>query len=278
MGRMIKDMDNMNTRTAAQLSSITGYTIDSAGKRQSTWHSRIHRPRILDTYGLVYVYEGYGEYESGGVTQEVGPGSCILLFPGVAHTYGALKGGYWKEFWILFSGPRIDSFAASGYLDPSEPIVSLPLAGRQDFSRLFELVVDSCRLPATTQSHRLYGVFWELLLRLLEPVEAVDPTLRSMRRVLEDHLGVDDLKKVITTAGYDYDSFRMKFYRSTGLSPGTYVRQRRLQQAKELLLHTDLPVGQIGYRIGYQDPLYFSRVFSDNEGISPSRYRKERRG
>lgn len=60
----------------------------------------------------------------------------------------------------------------------------------------------------------------------------------------------------------------------TGLSLSHYIRQIKLQKAKELLLDPQLNITEIAYAVGFADPHYFSRVFSEAFQQSPTEYRK----
>ena len=63
----------------------------------------------------------------------------------------------------------------------------------------------------------------------------------------------------------------------TGLSPGRLIRDRRLIEAKRLLLYSDLAVAEVAYDLGFTDPAYFSRFFAKGTGEAPRAFR-ERRG
>ena len=54
-----------------------------------------------------------------------------------------------------------------------------------------------------------------------------------------------------------------------------YILSKRLYNAKILLQNTDYNVTEIAEIIGYDNPLYFSRIFKKAKGISPSEYRKK---
>ena len=58
----------------------------------------------------------------------------------------------------------------------------------------------------------------------------------------------------------------------TGASLRAWIRQLRLQEAAHLLRNSGLRVNEIGKMLGFSDPLYFSRVFREEHGISPSQY------
>lgn len=71
---------------------------------------------------------------------------------------------------------------------------------------------------------------------------------------------------------YNYLARCMK--RVYGLTPMEYLTDYRLEQAKLLLLKTEIPVGGIAERTGFESTAYFSRRFSSKVGISPLRFRK----
>ncbi|AIQ52275.1 helix-turn-helix transcriptional regulator [Paenibacillus sp. FSL R7-0331] len=71
---------------------------------------------------------------------------------------------------------------------------------------------------------------------------------------------------------YNYLARCMK--RVYGLTPMEYLTDYRLEQAKLLLLKTELSVGGIAERAGFESAAYFSRRFTGKVGISPLRYRK----
>ena len=65
------------------------------------------------------------------------------------------------------------------------------------------------------------------------------------------------------------------FTETLGISPLEYLTEFRIEQACRLLRHTDLSVTAVSLSAGYEDPLYFSKVFKKYKGVSPSVYRRE---
>jgi YesN/AraC family two-component response regulator len=60
----------------------------------------------------------------------------------------------------------------------------------------------------------------------------------------------------------------------TGKSTALFIRTVRLRRAKELLRDSGYSVSEIAYRVGFNDPAWFSRVFKDEFGSSPTEFRK----
>ena len=67
--------------------------------------------------------------------------------------------------------------------------------------------------------------------------------------------------------------FSKLFKEETGKNFIDYLTGIRMEVAKELLSQGDLSIKEIGYRIGYNDPNYFSRIFKKTVGVTPTEYR-----
>lgn len=123
---------------------------------------------------------------------------------------------------------------------------------------------------------------YKLLLEFLNPApaKAKDETVHEdnmqyIRDYISAHLNekitVKDLsEKVHMSATH----FSRVFRHRTGFSPYGYVLASRLNKAKELLLKTDLSVTEIAYETGFNSEANFVYFFTNNEGISPGKFRK----
>ncbi len=64
------------------------------------------------------------------------------------------------------------------------------------------------------------------------------------------------------------------FHKEVGISFSTYIKNHRINKAKELLCGTELKLYQIAEQVGYNDSKYFSKVFKEITGQLPTEYRK----
>jgi YesN/AraC family two-component response regulator len=108
-----------------------------------------------------------------------------------------------------------------------------------------------------------------------EAIRQEDAFLTRVREQLEENLddenlGISGLARAI---GVSRAQLHNKIKALTGQSPSVFVRTIRLRKARHLLLTTDLNVTQVAYEVGFRDPAYFSRTFSEEYGHSPKETR-----
>jgi AraC-like DNA-binding protein len=63
-----------------------------------------------------------------------------------------------------------------------------------------------------------------------------------------------------------------KLYALAGQPPSDFIRTMRLRRAAELLLQKAGNVSEVAYQVGFKEPSYFSRCFSQAYGCPPSEY------
>ena len=85
------------------------------------------------------------------------------------------------------------------------------------------------------------------------------------------------LEEVAPLFGYNSVYFGKVFSKSTGNSFNSYLNERRIEEAKQLLADDRLKIYEIATRIGYSDVDYFSKKFRSQVGVSPADYRRQLR-
>lgn len=88
---------------------------------------------------------------------------------------------------------------------------------------------------------------------------------------LNENLTVGALAKIVNMSS---SHFSRVFKQQTGFSPYDYILISRLNRAKYLLQVTDMTVSSIAYEIGFNSESNFIYFFTENEGISPGKFRK----
>ena len=100
--------------------------------------------------------------------------------------------------------------------------------------------------------------------------------LQKLIKVVQDSLDDQDFDVVHLCRAANLSNMQVnrKLKALTGKTPSGFIRSIRLQKAMELLQTTQLNISQIAYEVGFSDPYYFSRSFSEEYGRPPSVMRK----
>lgn len=79
---------------------------------------------------------------------------------------------------------------------------------------------------------------------------------------------------MVARSGLPERSFKRRFLLATGMSPIEYVHTLRLEEAKQMLEASALPVEAVALELGYEDASFFNRLFRRNVGLTPAAYRR----
>ena len=107
---------------------------------------------------------------------------------------------------------------------------------------------------------------------------AEDPFLRKMKELLVAHLSDEDfgIQELCQSLQLSRAQLYRKVQALTGRPAGLYIRSYRLHQARELLRRSEVNVSEAAYQCGFYNLSYFSRIFKEEFGVSPSEVEKDR--
>ncbi len=105
---------------------------------------------------------------------------------------------------------------------------------------------------------------------------AEDPHFKAALMFVETQYTSDiDLSQIAASCGMSRAAVSALFKQETGLSPLQYLMTHRVRIAKKQLAFTDIPIKEIAARCGFKTVPHFSRVFKEQTGKTPARYRAE---
>jgi AraC-like DNA-binding protein len=123
-----------------------------------------------------------------------------------------------------------------------------------------------------------------LVLELIGDLRTDDPVARDRRwlRDLRDALDAGfrdplDVGQLAAASGRSREHVQRGFRRAFGISPGAYVRARRLDQAARMLAGDARSIAAVAAECGFTDQSHLTRLFRARFGVTPARYRGSRR-
>lgn len=133
--------------------------------------------------------------------------------------------------------------------------------------------------PCLTRSYFIELLFYVERVRSINPSldpVCADPLVANVLVYLNtfypDRITIDSLTDKFAT---NRTTLAERFSKSTGTTVIDYLNRLRTHIAGLMLRGTMLPVSDIMYRVGFNDPTHFGRIFRVNQGYTPSDYRRE---
>lgn len=230
-------------------------------------------PRTLGHHVAVVIGAGTGWCRTpDGRTHPVTAPALLWLVPGVPHHYGAAPGSGWDEAFVGFTGPAVAAYTELGCIEPDRPVVPLTDAAgpRAAVARIARAARRGNPLLEIETSAGVHELLVALRRARAAPDGESDPVLQALARDAFLPLSVT---QHAARHGMTPAELRSAVRRGAGCGPKDYLLGIRLGRAKELLAATELPVAAVARRVGYEDPAYFSRLFTRRVGTAPVRFR-----
>ena len=232
--------------------------------------------QFTDRWGGLFTLEGEGAIELDGAFLPLEPGDLVLYEPGHRHEF--FSPDLWRYYWFHFPlRPHI----SPGRFRHSD---GLPSAMKVHFDggeqrKVRETLEEAYELYLTyaDQENPLAELLVESAVQRvcdrLERTSPCDPRIAKARKILLSE-GAVDMDSVAGSCGMSHTAFYNLFRRETGCSPRKFREKALMEQAKSLLICTDLSLRRIAMQLGLSDPFYFSARFKALTGESPSAFRK----
>lgn len=104
---------------------------------------------------------------------------------------------------------------------------------------------------------------------------AADELIARCQLWAAEHYQVESpVAQMVALSGLPERTFKRRFAQATGMTPLEYVHTLRLEEAKQMLEATELPVEAVAFEVGYQDAGFFGRLFRRKVALTPAQYRR----
>ncbi len=253
------------------------------------------RPHRHDYHELVWTRSGSGRHLIDGEVSLVEPGTITLIGRGQVHVFERALG--LEGAVVRFADELLQGDPATGanpaWLVGSRAVqtVAVPAGEVGRLDAAIELLAVETRRPPDSRSVALQRHLVSALLLWVErwyeatrngQRDADDPDVLLYRRfseVLErQYARHHDAPHYADELGVAQAALSRALVSVTGRTTKQLITDRRMLEAARLLRFSEMSVGEIAYRAGYGDQLYFSRAFKRRSGEAPSAYRDRMHG
>ncbi len=256
---------------------------------KASFHFRKRTKEEASQYILMYCTEGEGWFEIDNQVQKVTANQVFVLPKAKAHSYGCKSKNPWTIYWVHFDGERAKFFAEG--ID--KPLLISPEKDSriEERFKLFEEIFSTLKngYSKSNLEFSITALFYFLgslkylstyrmcnqTSQTVQQRDVADEAIHFMRENVRKRL---TLKEIANYVEFSPSHFSTLFQNKTGYSPLNYFIHLKIQEACHHLDFTDMQINQISLLVGFDDPFYFSRIFSKTMGVSPSVYREKKKG
>lgn len=243
------------------------------------------RPRGAKQSILIYCANGLGWCEIQGRYHSVQSGDVLVIPPNIDHVYAADEGDPWSIHWLHAQGNLLDAFLRELDVTADRPVIRVG-EDAQLFALFEELMGNLEHGYTTLQLIYASQTLAHLLAAMIRDHrgghheqpgghQRIAQTITYMRQHLDKPMSLDAFAGVANLSRSRYTAL---FKVQTGYTPIDYFMRLRIHRACQLLDTTNQSVKVIAASVGYDDPLYFSRVFRSVTEVSPTEYRDRKKG
>jgi AraC family transcriptional regulator of arabinose operon len=224
-----------------------------------------------------FVLSGQGCVQLGPQAYIARQGDMFILPAGCYHEVASDPNHkeQWSYIWLNISGNLILKLLEAYQLLPHIVISDSRL------EPLFNEAIESVKEKSVEEMHsELQIILMRINVSLFETLrkrgEALTSTVFAIKQFLDNSvLHPFDSIQLSTQIGFSNKQMNRLFKREVGTTIYNYVISKKIESAKQMLLNTHMTISDIGYKLGYVDPHYFSNLFYSKTGVRPSDFRKQ---
>lgn len=240
---------------------------------------KTYAPHGRHDYYLMYVFHGQLQAQAGDAFFTLSPGDALIYSPDQAYGYQRLGDEKMVYLWVHFTGAQAKSILASRSL-ALDTVFPLSQSLEQEFEAIYQLFITRPRFYLDEANSRL-DLLLSLIGRYSQPMAddyRRDRIKKSLNYLHQHYAERITLKHLATMEYLSPSRYSALFRQIMGTAPQQYLIDLRIKNALNLLHATDLSVSEVARSVGYEDALYFSRLFHRHLGFSPRMARERVKG
>jgi AraC-like DNA-binding protein len=221
---------------------------------------------------IEYVEDGQGYVNIDGKSFVAGAGDSYFLMRGRDQYYYSDSERPWKKHFINLSGKLLDSLVEGYGLGEISYFEGL------DLSKELGAIIEIGKSGAEDCTEELIAILNRMMYKMHHHVKGSDGrsgAAADMKDFLNTRITsrfkIEELCKHISKS--ESQTIRI-FKNAYGVTPYTYILDKKISLAKKLLSDTNLTVKQISDKLCFADEYYFSNLFKKKVGVTPSAFRK----
>ena len=241
------------------------------------------RPRGRVDFQLIFIAAGKAHFHFDNDEEEtiVHAGHMVLYRPREPQKYEYYAKDQAEVYWVHFTGNNVTNLLRSYGLTNDKRVFHC--GSGSEYQYLFRAMINELQMCQDSYPEMLEMYLRQIFIKLQRhfkssittvnshAAEEIDKAISYFSEHYNEPISIDDYaEQNHVSASWFIRNFRLY----AGITPKQFILQKRIYNAEALLQNTQYNINEIAQIVGYDNPLYFSRIFQKAKGLSPSEYRK----
>ena len=239
------------------------------------------RPRGRRDFQLLYIASGKAHFHFNGNEQIVTAGHMVLYRPKEPQKYEYYGEDQTEVYWVHFTGKNVTNILRSYGITDDKRVFYC--GSGLDYKNLFRSMINELQMCRENYAEMLEMYLKQIFIMLqryftdslktdnAHIIEEIDKATLYFNEHYSEEISIEEYAQ---NNHFSVSWFIRNFKHCTGSTPMQYILSKRIYNAEILLHDSTYNVTEIAEIVGYENPLYFSRIFKKIKGLSPSEYRK----
>lgn len=243
-----------------------------------------YRPRGRLDFQILYIASGKAHFYFDGSEKDtvVSAGHMVVYRPKEPQRYVYYGQDQTEVYWVHFTGNNVKNILR--HYGITNHMRVIPTGTSLEYKGIFQRMIQELQRCQTHYPELLTLLLLQLLIQInrqshrdhKKKDEYLETEMELALQFFNDHYNTDiSIEEYAASRGMSVSWFIRNFKQYAHTTPMQYLVERRMTNAQVLLETTNYNITEIGKLVGYDNPLYFSRIFRKQKGISPSEYRKQ---
>ena len=243
------------------------------------------RPRGRVDFQLIFIAAGKAHFHFDNDEEEtiVHAGHMVLYRPREPQKYEYYAKDQTEVYWVHFTGNNVTNLLRSYGLTNDKRVFHC--GSGSEYQYLFRAMIKELQMCQDSYSEMLEMYLRQIFIKLQRhfkfsvttvnshAAEEIDKAISYFSEHYNEPISIDDYaEQNHVSASWFIRNFRLY----AGITPKQFILQKRIYNAEALLQNTQYNINEIAQIVGYDNPLYFSRIFKKATGVSPKRFHGNR--
>ena len=238
------------------------------------------RPYGRSDYQMLYISSGSAHFYFDKKDNVLSAGSMVIYRPYEMQKYRYSAIDHPDAYWVHFTGSDVEEILEKYHIVKGQNIYYI--GNLHEYSWIFRQMIHELQLKALNFEEILNNYLNQIFLLISRQIsknlkssnfiqDEIEYATNYFNEHYNDNIVIEDYAQ---SRGISACWFIKNFKLQTKTTPNQYILQIRLINAQSLLENTNYNVGEIAKMVGYDNQLYFSRIFKSHTGLSPLEFRR----